>query len=213
MSTATGYTGYIRLDDPIPDEQIDTIRNMGNDALIIRLIFTVNHVSRWITPIHDDDKLDRALYRGEPTAKDLIIRLREYDEWIYPRMYLAAHKPGTSFDVLDDPSLAPVRPTFDKREAPAVVLMAGFRRSRQSITALLRQLPDDAWDLGGYSAKGVEGTIRSMAESTAMHDYRVLRALDQTLDQTGAREGLAEIQKVHLDELLKLVPEHLSLKS
>jgi hypothetical protein len=210
MSTATGY---IRLDDPIPGEQIERIRSMGNNALIIRLMFTVNHLSRWLTPIHDDDKLDRALYRGEPTAKDLVIRLREYDEWVYPRMYLAAHKPGTSFDVLDDPNLTPVRPTFDKRETTTVVLMSGFRRTRQSITALLRALPDDAWDLGGYSAKGVGGTIRSMAEATAMHDYRVLRALDQTLDQTGAREGLAEIQKVHLDELLTLVPEHVDLES
>ena len=59
----------------------------------------------------------------------------------------------------------------------------------------------------------IEGTIRSMAEATAMHDYRVLRALDQTLDQTGAREGLAAIQKVPLDELLKLVPEHVNLES
>ena len=102
-----------------------------------------------------------------------------------------------------------------KREYPdlgtTVVLLSGFRRSRQSITALLRALPDDAWDLRGHSAKGVEGTVRSLAEATAMHDYRVLRALDQTLDQTGAREGLAEIQTVHLDELLKLVPEHVDL--
>lgn len=210
MSTATGY---IRLDDPIPDEQIVRIRDMGNNALIIRLMFTINHISRWLTPIHDDDRLDRALYRGEPTAKDLVIRLREYDEWIYPRMYLAAHNPGTSFDVFDDPSLTPVRPTFDKRDTTTVVLISGFRRTRQSITALMRALPDEAWALGGRSSKGVEGTIRSLAEATAMHDYRVLRALDQTLDQTGAREGLAEIQKVHLDELLKLVPEHVDLHS
>jgi hypothetical protein len=208
MSTATGY---IRLDDPIPDEQIETIRNMGNNSLIIRLMFTVNHLSRWLTPIHDDDKLDRALYRGEPTAKDLVIRLREFDEWLYPRMYLAAHKPGAEFDTLDDPRLQPVRHAFAKRDTSTVVLMSGFRRTRQSITALLRQLPDAAWDLGGRSANGVEGTIRSMAEAAAMHDYRVLRALDQTLDQTGAREGLAEVQKVHLDALLELVPEHVNL--
>jgi hypothetical protein len=210
MSTATGF---IRVEDPIPGEQIDAIRNMGNNALIIRLMFTVNHLSRWLTPIHDDDKLDRAVYRGAPTAKDLVIRLREYDEWIYPRMFLAAQKPDANFDILDDPSLAPVRNRFDKRDS-TVVLISGFRRARQSITALLRALPDGAWDLGGRSERGgVEGTIRSMAESAAMHDYRVLRVLDQTLDQTGAREGLAAIQKAHLDELLKLVPEHVSLES
>ena len=133
MSTATGY---IRLDDPIPGEQIDRIQGMDNNALIIRLMFTVNHISRWLTPIHDDDRLDRALYRGEPTAKDLVIRLREYDEWIYPRMFLAAHQPGANYDSLDDPRLTPVRPAFDKRETTTVVLISGFRRSRQSITTL-----------------------------------------------------------------------------
>jgi hypothetical protein len=206
MSTATGF---IRVEDPIPAEQIAAVRDAGNNALIIRLMFTVNHLSRWLTPIHDDDKLDRAVYRGEPTAKDLVIRLREYDEWVYPRMYLAANTQNADFDTLDDPRLVPVHNRFGKRDT-TVVLMSGFRRARQSITGLLRALPDGAWDLGGRSTKGSEGTIRSLAEAAALHDYRVLRALDQTLDQTGARDGLAEIQKTHLDELLKLVPERVS---
>jgi hypothetical protein len=209
MNTATSF---IRVEDPVPAEQIETIRSLGNNSLIIRLMFTVNHLSRWLTPIHDDDKLERAVYRGEPTAKELVVRLREYDKRIYPRMYLAAHKPGADFDVLEDPGLTPARERFDRTD-PVVVLMSEFRRTRQTITALLRTLPDDAWDLGGRSRKGVEGTIRSMAEAIAIHDYRVLRALDRTLDQTGAREGLAEIQKVHLDDLLELVPDQVDLRA
>lgn len=204
MNTATSF---IRVDDPVPAEQIDRIRNLENNSLIIRLMFTINHLSRWLTPIHDDDKLDRALYRGEPTAKELVIMLREYDEMIYPRMYLITQKPGADLDVLDDPQLSRPGDRFDKRDS-TVVLMARFRRIRQTITALLRSLPDDAWDLRGRSRNGVEGTIRSLAEALAIHDYRILRALDQTLNQTGAREGLAEIQKAPLDELLKLIPDH-----
>jgi hypothetical protein len=207
MDTATGF---IRVEDPVPAEEIEKIRNLGNNALIIRLMFTVNHLSRWLTPIHDDDKLDRAVYRGEPTVRELVVRMREYDRFIYPRMYLAAHKPGADFDVLEEPGLTPARQEHDRRD-PVVVLLSEFRRTRQTITALLRTLPDDAWDLRGRSRRGVEGTIRSMAEALAMHDYRALRALDQTLDQTGAREGLAEIQKVHLDELLRLVPDQVNL--
>ena len=207
MNTATSF---IRVDDPVPVEEIEKIRSLDNNPLIIRLMFTVNHLSRWLTPIHDDDKLDRAIYRGEPTARDLVVRLREYDRRIYPRMYLAAHKPNADFDVLDDPGLSPRRERFD-RDDLTVVLMAEFRRTRQTITALLRTLPDDAWDLRGRSRTGIEGSIRSLAEALAIHDYRVLRALDQTLDQTGAREGLAEIQKTPLDELLKLVPDHVDI--
>ena len=44
-----------------------------------------------------------------------------------------------------------------------------------------------------------------------MHDYRYLRALDSALDTTGARDGLAEIQKTHLDELLTLTPQRLAI--
>ncbi len=207
MNTATSF---IRVEDPVPAEEIEKIRNLENNALIIRLMFTVNHLSRWLTPIHDDDKLDRAIYRGEPTARELVVKLREYDRFIYPRMYLAAHKPGADFDTLEDPRLTPEREERDRND-PVVVLMASFRRSRQSITALLRGLPDDAWDLSGRSRGGIEGTIRSMAEAVATHDYRVLRALDQTLTQTGARDGLAAIQKTPLNELLKLVPDQVDI--
>jgi len=207
MNTATSF---IRVEDPVPAEVIEQIQNLDNDRLIIRLMFTINHLSRWLTPIHDDDKLDRAVYRGEPTAKELVIRLREYDEMIYPRMFLISQQPGADLDVLDDPRLSRPDVEFDRRDT-TVVLMARFRRIRQTITSLLRTLPDDAWDLRGRSRKGIEGSIRSMAEALAIHDYRVLRALDQTLNQTGARVGLAEIQKAPLDELLKLVPEHVDI--
>lgn len=209
MNTATNY---IRVEDPIPAAEVEKIRNLGNNALIIRLMFTVNHLSRWLTPVHDDGKLNRAVHRGEPTAKELVIRLREYDKFIYPRMYLAAHQPNADFDTLDDLQVTSDREYFDERDT-TIVIMSEFRRTRQTITALLRTLPDDAWDLRGHSRRGLEGSIRSLAEALAIHDYRVLRALDQTLDQTGARDGLAEIQKTPLDELLKLVPAEVNIHS
>ena len=204
MNTATSF---IRVEDPVPAEEIDRIRGLENNALILRLLFTVHHLSRWLTPIHDDDKLDRAVYRGEPTAKELIIRLRNYDRFIYPRMYMAVYEADANFDALPQEPESPANPFHDT----GVVLLASVRRARQSSTALLRALPDDAWDLRGRSSKGIEGSVRSLAESISIHDYRVLRALDQTLDQTGAREGLAEIQKTPLEDLLKLDPEHVDI--
>jgi hypothetical protein len=92
-----------------------------------------------------------------------------------------------------------------------IVLMAQFRRLRQGTCSLLRSLPDDAWGLKGSSRRDQNVSIRALAEHLALHDYRYLRALDETLDQVGAREGLAEIQKTHLDELLKLVPAKVHL--
>jgi len=94
---------------------------------------------------------------------------------------------------------------------PTIVLMAQFRRLRQGTCALLRSLPDDAWTLQGSSRRETNVSVRELAEHLALHDYRSLRALDRTLDQVGAREGLAEIQKTHLDDLLKLVPDTLHL--
>jgi len=94
---------------------------------------------------------------------------------------------------------------------PTILVMAQFRRLRQGTCSLLRSLPDDAWDLRGTSRRAENVTVRGLAEHLALSDYRHLRALDETLDQVGAREGLAEIQKAHLDELLKLVPTSLHL--
>ena len=90
-------------------------------------------------------------------------------------------------------------------------MMAQFRRLRQGTCSLLRSLPDDAWDLRGTSRRARNVTVRGLAEHLALSDYRHLRALDETLDQVGAREGLAAIQKAHLDELLKLVPTSLRI--
>ena len=48
-----------------------SIRDLSNDALIIRLIQTVNHLSRWLTPIHDQTVLEFSPRRSEPSVKEL----------------------------------------------------------------------------------------------------------------------------------------------
>jgi len=202
-------TSFIDVNAPVSDELRDQISRSDNNALIIRLHFTVNHLSRWLTPIHDANRLERAVYRGEPTAKELVIGMRDEEERIYPRMYAIASQPGADLDRLPGPEQDPAA----ARDAASatIVLMAQFRRLRQGTCSLLRSLPDDAWLLTGSSRRERNVSIRELAEGLALHDYRYLRALDETLDQVGAREGLAEIQKTHLDELLKLVPATLTL--
>lgn len=200
---------YIDVEAPVSDEQMQVIREMDNDALIIRLHFTINHLSRWLSPIHDRNKLERARYRGEPSVKDLLLGMRDYEQYIYPKMYLIANQDDPDLDALPDYHPSVSRQQADQDHS-TIVLLSSFRRLRQSTCSLLRGLPDNAWDRKGYSRKHRNTTLRELAEALAVHDYQYLRAMDQTLNETGAREGLAEIQKAPLDELLKLVPASMS---
>jgi hypothetical protein len=203
-------TSFIDVNAPVSDELRRQISTSNNNSLIIRLHFAVNHLSRWITPIHDPNRLERAVYRGEPTAKELVVEMRNEEERVFPRMYLIATQLHPDLDKL--PVWHPSPKVVATDEAtPTIVLMAQYRRLRQGTCSLLRSLPDDAWGLKGSSRREHNVSIRELAELLALHDYQCLRALDETLDQVGAREGLAEIQKTHLDELLKLVPANVHL--
>lgn len=202
----TSATSYIHVNDPVPAEQLDTIANLDNNSLIIRLLYTIHHLSRWLSPIHDPDVLERRVRRGEPSPKDLVLRMREYEQAIYPRMYLIANQNDPDLDTIPDTEVSEQQRRRDQVDA-TIVVMSSFRRLRQTSTSLLRVLPDDAWHRRGSSRAGIEGSLRSMAEALAIHDYRVLRVLDRTLDQVGAREGLAKLQVTPLDELLELVPD------
>lgn len=203
-------TSFIDVNAPVSDQQRRQIAQMNNNALIVRLMFTVNHLSRWLSPIHDPDRLERSIYRGEPTAKELVIGMRDEEERVFPKLHLIATRTNPNLDTLPVWQPDPAVQEADQR-TPPIVLLATFRRLRLSTCSLLRSLPDDAWGLKGISRRERNVTVRELAEHLALHDYRYLRALDETLDQAGAREGLAEIQKTHLDELLKLSPDHLDL--
>ncbi len=203
-------TNFIDVNAPVSDELRRQVSHSDNNSLIIRLHFTVNHLSRWITPIHDPNRLERAVYRGEPTAKELVIEMRDEEERIYPKMFIIATQTHPDLDKI--PHWVRDAATRVRDETTAtIVLMAQYRRLRQGTCSLLRSLPDDAWSLKGTSRQERNVNIRELAEHLALHDYRYLRALDETLDQVGAREGLAAIQKTHLDELLRLVPDTLEL--
>lgn len=199
-------TEYVDVDAPVSAEQLQAIRSLDNNALIIRLHFTINHLSRWLSPIHEPGPLVRSRYRGEPTVKDLLLAMRDYEQYIYPKMYVIASQESPDLDAIPDYHPSAAREVSDSEHTP-IVLMSNFRRLRQSTCSLLRNLPDEAWDRKGFSRVHRNATIRQLAEGLAEHDYRYLRAIDQLLTETGAREGLAEIQKAPLDDLIKLVPQ------
>lgn len=202
--------GYIDVEAPAGAEELRRIQELDNNALIIRLHFTINHLSRWISPVHDRNRLERSQYFGEPTVKDLMIGMRDDEHRVFPKMYAITVQNSPDLDLMQtyQPSLA--RAEFDNQRAP-IELLGQFRRLRQSTCSLLRSMPDDAWRRTGTSRRGFDVSLRRLAEDLAEHDYRFLRAIDHALDSSGARVGLAEIQKTHLDELIALVPRSLRI--
>jgi hypothetical protein len=187
------------------------IADLSNDSLIIRLHFTINHLSRWLTPVHDRTKLERTLRRGEPTVKELLIRLRDEELRVFPKLHLIAVSNNPDLDKLPVYVRTPEQIEQDERLSP-LSIMAEFRRLRQSTCSHLRSLPDNAWNRVGTSRREHDWQVRSLAEHLANHDLDVLYEIDLALDRVGAREGVSTAARAHLDELLRLVPVSL-LKS
>jgi hypothetical protein len=181
------------------------IDDLDNDALIIRLHFTTNHLSRWLTPVHDQTRLARSPRRGEPSVKELVLRLRNEELRVFPKMHLISININPDLDRL--PPVVRTAAQIAGDDARSVLgLMAEFRRLRQSTCSLLRSLPDAAWVRVGTSRREHDWQIRSLAEHLASHDLDVLYEIDVALDRSGAREGVGPAARTHLDELLRLVP-------
>jgi hypothetical protein len=200
MQTATHGSGpavATAADIKIPD--------LSNDSLIIRLHFTINHLSRWLTPIHDRTLLERSIRRSEPSVKELLIRIRDEELRTFPRLHLIAVQNNPDLDKLPEVTRTDAQHRQDARLSPLSIL-AEFRRLRQSTCSLLRSLPDSAWSRVGTSRRVHDWQLRSLAEHLANHDLDVLYEIDLALDRVGARDGVNTVSRVHLDELLRLVP-------
>jgi hypothetical protein len=176
------------------------IRDLSNDALIIRLKQTLNRLSRWLTPIHDQELLEYSARRSEPSVKDLLIRMRDTETETYTMMYAIASERNPDLDRMPrvEPSAEQVAAD---RIANPLVIMANFRRVRESTTSLLRALPDNAWERGGYSRTRRNWTIRELAEFLADHDREMLTQVDRSLARSGARHGIAEVSQVEYEHL------------
>lgn len=181
------------------------ISELSNDSLIVRLHFTVNHLSRWLTPIHDRARLERSIRRGEPSVKELIIRLRDEEMRTFPKLHLISVETNPDLDRLPPFTGTPEQAVQDARLS-VLSILAEFRRLRQSTCSLLRALPDNAWSRVGTSRREHDWQVRTLAEHLASHDLDVLYEIDLTLDRVGAREGVSQASRAHLDELLRLVP-------
>jgi hypothetical protein len=192
----------VRIGPPLDAE---SVKRLTNDQVVIRLINTINHLSRWLSPVHDHARLERAVRRGESSVKELVLRLRDEERRIFPLMHAIATRDNPDLDRL--PVLMPTEAELrHDREAPVLEIQAECRRLRQSTTSLLRSLPDVSWQRAGQSRTVGKQTIRGLAEHLLLFDQGVLTELNQTLERVGAREGIAEVSKASFAELQQLSP-------
>jgi hypothetical protein len=177
-------------------------RDLSNDALIVRLIQTLNHLSRWLTPIHDRTVLEFSPRRSEPSVKELLLRMRDTETRAYGFMNAIASERNPDLDRIPRVEPSPAQISGDRMAHP-LVIMSEFRRVRESSTSLLRALPDNAWERGGYSRTVRNWTIRGLADYLAGHDREMLQRIDYVLNRSGARDGIAAVSQVdfsHIEE-------------
>lgn len=181
------------------------LADLDNDALILQLHMTVNHLSRWLSSVHDQRRLRRTPRRGQPSVIELVLRMRDEELRIFPNIFAISVHNQPNLDALATPSRSMSEARHD-REASVIEQVAEFRRLRQSTCSLLRSLPNSAWSRTGISRHEHDWTIRGLAEHLIHHDRRVLFEMDQALNLNGAREGIATAAKISAEELLAIVP-------
>jgi hypothetical protein len=172
-----------------------SVRDLSNDALIIRLIQTLNHLSRWLTPIHDRTVLEFSARRSEPSVKELLLRMRDTETRAYGFMNAIAAERDPDLDRVPRVEPSQAQTSVDQSAHP-LVIMSEFRQVRESSTSLLRALPDTAWERGGFSRTQRNWTIRELAEYLARHDREMLQRIDRVLSRSGARQGIAAVSQV-----------------
>lgn len=180
--------------------RLQMVSTMSNDALIVDLLQTINHLSRWLTPIHDQARLDWTSRRSQVSVKDLLLGLRDNEVKVYSLMNAIATQINPDLDKVPVRQRTPLQLEADA-QASALVVMAEFRRVRESSTSLLRALPDNAWSRGGYSRSNRDWTIRELAKSLAVNDWEQLGRIDHALDDSGLRKSVARVSQVSRDSL------------
>jgi hypothetical protein len=181
------------------------IADHSNNSLILRLHMTVNHLSRWLTPITDPLPLTRPVRRGEPSVIELLQRMRDEELAVFAYMHAIVNEINPDLDKIPDPRMTPQR-LASVPDQSWISVLAEFRRLRQSSCSLLRALPDNAWTRVGTSRREHDWQIRGLAERLAHHDLDCLYAIDLALDRSGARQLVNSAARVHLDDILRLIP-------
>jgi hypothetical protein len=178
----------------------EPIGKLSNDALIIELLQTLNHLARWLTPIHNQTLLEISPRRAEPSVKEHLIALRDLETRSFSLLYVIVNDTNPDLDRVPRPERSLIQVESDQRAKPLVV-MSEFRRVRESTASLLRALPDNAWDREGYSRSERNWSVRELAEFLVENDRKTLREIDRMLDRQGVRRGIASASRVRFEEI------------
>ena len=181
------------------------IADHDNNSLILRLHMTINHLSRWLTPITEPMPIVQTVRRGEPSVLDLLIDMRDEELLVLAYMHAIVNQINPDLDRIPDPRTTPQQ-LSSSPDRTWTGVMSDFRRLRQSSCSILRALPDKAWSRVGTSRAEHDWQIRSLAERLAHHDFECLYQIDLALDRSGARNAINSAARVHLDEILRLIP-------
>jgi hypothetical protein len=176
------------------------LAKLSNDALIIELLQTLNHLSRWLTPIHNQTLLEISPRRSEPSVKEHLITLRDTEARIFALLFAIVSETNPDLDKVPMPTRTRIQLEADQ-DAKPLVIMSEFRRIRESTSSVLRALPDNAWDREGYSRRERNWSVRELAEFLARNDRKVLGEIDRMLDRQGVRRGIAAASRVRFDQL------------
>src|SRR5262245_13194589 len=112
----------------------EPIGKLSNDALIIELIQTLNHLSRWLTPIHNQTLLEISPRRSEPSIKQLLMTLRDIETRVFSLLYAIVNESNPDLDNVPRPARTPLQIAADEGAKP-LVIMSEFRRVRESTTS------------------------------------------------------------------------------
>ncbi len=183
------------------------IADHSNDSLVLRLHMTVNHLSRWLTPITDPMPIEHSVRRADPSVLDLLKKMRDEELVVFAYLYAIVNQINPDLDRIPDPLSTPQR-LSSTPDRSWIGVLADFRRLRQSTCSLLRALPNNAWSRVGTKRSEHDWQVRSLAERLAHHDLDCLYQIDLALDRSGARQSINAAASVHLDEILRLIPVH-----
>lgn len=98
------------------------IQDMPNDNLIVALLQTLNHLSRWLTPIHDHALLEFSPRRSEPSVKDILLRMRDAEERVFSLMFAIAKDMNPDLDRVPMVKRSPLQLAADHEANPLVIM-------------------------------------------------------------------------------------------
>lgn len=151
------------------------------EQIYIKLFQMLNYLSKRLSPQRDETRLSRSPVRGEWSVREILQHLRDHEAAIYPKLHMMANSVHPDLS-----RIGPMRSADYRPDDSSLTVLSQFRRIRISTIAILRELPDDAWNRTGVDTDGTVVSIRQLALELVAHDAEHLAQIDATLEARNA---------------------------